>query len=48
MEGHVLLMIVTKYFQYRDRGFKKTESLIINSQEYFMVFSARLVLCDVV
>ena len=39
-------MIVTKYFWYRDRDFKKTESFIIKPRKYFVVFSARLVLCD--
>ena len=37
-------MIVTKYFWYRDRDFKKAESFIIKSQKYFTVFSARLML----
>ena len=39
-------MIVTKYFWYRDRYFKKTESFIIKPRKYFVVFSAKLVLCD--
>ena len=39
-------MIVTKYFQYRDRDFKKAESLIIKPQKYVTVFSARLILPD--
>ena len=35
-------MIVTKYFQYRDRDLEKAESFIIKPQKYFTVFSARL------
>ena len=50
MEGHTLLMIVIKYFWHRDRDFKNknAESLIIKSQKYFTLFSARLASCDVV
>ena len=48
VEGNILLMIVTKYFYYRDRDLKKAERLIIKHQTYFTVFSARLVSCDIV
>ena len=39
-------MIVTKYFWYSDRDFKKGESFIIKPQKYFTVFSARIMLRD--
>ena len=47
MERYIFMMIKTKYFQYRDRDFKKAESLIINPKKYFTVLSARLVSGDV-
>ena len=39
-------MILTKYFQYRDRDLKKAESFIIKPKKYFTGFSARLMLRD--
>ena len=44
----MLMMIIAKYFQCRDRDFKKAESPIIKPQKYFTVLSAKLVSSDVV
>ena len=42
------MMVITKYFQYRDGDLKRAESLIIKSQKYFTGLSHRLVSGDVI
>lgn len=42
------MMVITKYFYYRDRDLKGAGSLIINSQKYFTGLSHRLASGDVV
>ena len=42
------MTIIAKYFQCRDRDFKKAESPLITPQKYFTVLSARLVSADIV
>ena len=42
------MMILTNHSKYRDKYFKKAESLIIQPKKYFTVFSARLVSGDLV
>ena len=45
---YILMMVIKKYFYYRDRDLKGAGSLIINSQKYFTGLSHRLASGDVV